>query len=622
MSVGGGCYKWQGSDAALGAVVCGHGTRCAMTHRPAEPVDPADADRAAGLLALLRAVAVQAPVGLLVFDTDLRYVLVNPQMAAMANTPAEQLLGRRVHDVFPDYNALTARVERVLDSGEPLVGFDVAGQVPGEDGRPHVWSLSAYRLVDEDGTVLGVAVTSTDVTAERRRERERAALARRLELLAAAGELLSGRLDERATVDRVLSLVVPAVAQWASVHLLDDADGSIRLAGARHGDPVVQPLLERVLGAFQVSTGQPFGAGRVIETGRPEDLPTMTVDMLEALAGGDPATLEGFLALRVTHGVVVPLAVRGSPFGALSLSLWPGPGEGAHVAALDGGIEFGSDAAGAVDARDELVRDVAARAAMALDNARLYARQREVAVTLQRSLLPKALPDVAGWDLAATYLPGAAGTEVGGDFYEAVLRGDGRLVFAIGDVMGRGVRAAAVMGQVRAALHGYALEGHPPAGILRRLNVMVSALEDSSIVTCLVGVLEVASAEMELACAGHVPPILATPTGCGPVPLGPGPPLGVPDAPYGSTRGRIPVGGALVAYTDGLVEARDQPVDDGIDALCSIVDDLLNATADPDHGPGATAEQICSSTVQRMGRGQDTDDDVAVLVLRRPPPSR
>ena len=573
-----------------------------------DPTRDRASDRASSLSALALAACDQAPAGLLVFDTDLRYVLVNPAMAAMANTPAEELLGRTVREAFPDYEALTSLVERVLATGEPLVGFDVTGSVPGEVGVSHVWSLSAYRLVDDDGGVLGAAVTSTEVTAERALERERAALGRRLELLAASGELLSGGLDETATIEGVLRLVVPAIAEWACLHLVDE-DGSIRLAALRHSDPARLPLLERALGAFQVDTSQPIGAGRVIGTGRAENLPHVTDDMLAALAAGDPDLYAAFLALDVSHGVVVPLTARGVTFGALSLSLSPDP-DGADGTA--GGVV---GAAEALVARQELVADVAARAALALDNARLYAQQHEVAVTLQRSLLPQSLPTVPGWDVAAQYLPGAAGTEVGGDFYEAVVRSDGRLVFAIGDVMGRGVRAAAVMGQVRAALRGYALEGHAPDGVLGRLNLMVTAMEDSAIVTCLVGTVDLASGEVELSCAGHVPPVRAGLDGsCDVVKLEPGPPLGVLGATYDVTSMRLAPGAVLAMFTDGLVEAREQPVDDGIAALCAALDGVLGR-ADGVEAP--VAEQVCAAAIALMGRGETTVDDVAVLVLRR-----
>lgn len=569
-----------------------------------DPVRPVAATGESAWLQLLHAVCEQSPSGLLVFDTELRYVLVNPQMAAMANLPVDHLLGRSVRDAFPEYEPLTMRVERVLATGEPLVAFDVAGAVPGEEGKEHVWSLSAYRLVDDQGTILGVALTSTDVTAARALEREREALATRLELLAASGELLSGELDQQATVEGVLSLVVPSVAEWACLHLLDEADGAIRLAALRHAQPAAQPLLERVLGGLQVTTDQPFGAGRVIATGRAEDLPRITDKMLASLAAGDEKLLTGLRKLRVSHGAVVPLTARGGTFGALSMSLPSDAVEASPKAGVLGKTSV---------AWQELVSDVAARAALALDNARLFARHYDVAVTLQRSLLPRSLPRLVGWEIAAAYLPGAAGTEVGGDFYEAFIGPDGRLVFAIGDVMGRGIRAAAVMGQVRAVLRGYALEGHAPAALLSRLNVMVSAMEDSSIVTCLVGMVDLASGDAEMACAGHVPPIRLEPTiACGAVPLDPGPPLGVLGPPYVTTSVRLAAGGTLVLVTDGLVESRDQPVDDGIAALCAALDEVPHLPEQP-----VTADALCQTAVSKMIRGQHAGDDVAVLVVRR-----
>jgi PAS domain S-box-containing protein len=558
------------------------------------------------LAPVLRATFDLSPSGLLVFDTELRYVLVNQQMASMANTPADQLIGRSVREMFGAYEELTTRVERVLATGEPLIGYDVVGKVPGEDHREHVWSLSVYRLVDADGTVLGVTVTSTEVTTARALERDRTELAERLQLLAASGELLSGGLDEQATITGVLDLVVPAVARWACLHLRDD-DGAVRLAASRHSDPELQGHLDRVLSALPITLDQPVGAGHVIATGESEDLPEVTDDMLVALADGDADLLDGLRSLGVEHGVVVPLIAGGAPFGALTLSVPAEPDQ------PDGGVTV-DDAARTLAARHSLLADLAARAALALENARLYARQHEVAVTLQRSLLPRSLPDLDGWDLGAHYRPGAPGTEVGGDFYEAVRRDDRRLVLAIGDVMGRGIRAAAVMGQVRAALRGFALEGHAPVGILRRLNVMVAAMEDPAIVTCLVAVLDLTTGDIELASAGHLSPLrVSDREPCAPLEIVPGPPLGVLGALYESSRARVAAGEGLVAFTDGLVESREQPVDEGIDALRAVLDEMLGDGA----GEELLPDELCTSAVAGMGRGGTTADDVAVLVVRR-----
>ena len=568
------------------------------------PTVPADQTAAPPSTPMVEAAFEQFPTGMLLFDPQLRYVLVNERMAAMANTPAAALIGRTVHDVFPDYNALTARIEAVLETGEPLVSHDVTGRVPGEDGT-HEWSLSAYRITGSNGEVLGVALTSTEVTATRALERERAAMGRRLEVLAGAGELLSGGLEQEAIVGKVLDLLVPGIATWASVHLVDATDGTIGLAGARHTDPAHQPLLDQVLTAFEITPDQPHGAGHVIATGLGEEVPDVPDEMLVELAAGAEDALSGLRALQVSRGLCVPLAARGNTFGALSLSL-PEPAE-------DGRDD---DPAGTMAGPRSLVHDVAARASLALDNARLYARQHEVAVTLQRSLLPQQLPKVPGLELAAQYLPGSAGAEVGGDFYEAVVR-DGLLVLAIGDVMGHGIRAAAIMGQVRAALRAYALEGHDPDRVLRGLNMTVAALEVSAIVTCLVATLDLRTGALQLASAGHLPPVLGTAGGeCRLLRLDPGPPLGVPDATaYELTEAELPAGGTLVLCTDGLVESRDQPVGDGLATLCRV---LARAMSSPLSTAELAGRAISGmGRLDELGRTDATADDLAILVVRR-----
>ncbi|MEO7979947.1 MAG: SpoIIE family protein phosphatase [Sporichthyaceae bacterium] len=574
-----------------------------MSTESAAPVDPPSGSL---LTPLLHAACEQFPTGLLLFDVGLRYVLVNAQMASMANTPAADLIGRSVHDVFPDYSALTERIEQVLATGEPLLDFDVRGTVPGEEGVQHDWSLSAYRLTGPDGTVLGVALTSTEVTALRSMERDRAAMAQRLGLLARVGDLLSGGLDTGATVDNVLRLVVPDIATWAAVHLVDQDDGRIMLAAARHTDPMQQPVLDQVLGSFQVTADQPYGAGHVIATGAAEQIPEVADPMLVELAEGSDDALADLRTLEVTSGISIPLSAAGVTFGALSCSL-PEPG----------GTPGSAERDQLLAAQRALLDDVAARAALALENARLYARQHEVAVTLQRSLLPQRLPDLPGTELAARYLPGAAGTEVGGDFYEALVRDDGLLVLAIGDVMGHGVHAAAVMGQVRAALRAYALEGHGPAGVLRGLAMTLAAVEEPSIVTCLVVLLDLDTGGAELASAGHLPPVLAGYGGCELVTLEPGPPLGVPDGEYATTQALLPPGGTLVLFTDGLVEARDQPVGDGLATLCDIVRHAARG------GASVSASEVADQAVAGMGRVDEqgrtdaTADDVAILVAHR-----
>jgi serine phosphatase RsbU (regulator of sigma subunit) len=256
-----------------------------------------------------------------------------------------------------------------------------------------------------------------------------------------------------------------------------------------------------------------------------------------------------------------------------------------------------------------LVEDIVRRAALALDNARLYEQQREVAVTLQRSLLPRSLPTLPTVSLCSRYLPGADGTEVGGDFYDAVLLPDGRLGLTVGDVMGRGVRAAAVMGQLRAALRGYALEGHPPDGVLRRVDSLVQALEDGELVTAVYGVLDPATGVLQLASAGHPGPVHLHADGrVSTVELDPGPPLGVGHLFAEVVTLQLAPGDIALFFTDGLVEDRSTPVYEGIDTLVGALRDM------PDRWRG-TADGACAAALHAMNRGPDHDDDIALLAV-------
>jgi serine phosphatase RsbU (regulator of sigma subunit) len=296
-----------------------------------------------------------------------------------------------------------------------------------------------------------------------------------------------------------------------------------------------------------------------------------------------PAPADG----EVRGEISVPLRARGRTFGSVTV-------------ARSGAM---------TDADDDLVENVVRRAALALDNARLYEQQREVAVTLQRSLLPRRLPDVAGLRLASRYLPGADGTEVGGDFYDAVALPADRVGVTVGDVMGRGVRAAAVMGQLRASLRGYALENHPPQRVLARVDALVQALEDGELVTAVYGVLEPATGALTIASAGHPAPVVVRADGdVTTLELDPSPPLGVAGQSFGAVHTRLAPGDTLLLFTDGLVEDRSLPVYEGIEKLCAgLAADARARSGCPD--------DVCAAALEVMGRGPSHDDDIALLAV-------
>ena len=304
--------------------------------------------------------------------------------------------------------------------------------------------------------------------------------------------------------------------------------------------------------------------------------------------------------LRIRSAIAVPLRARGRAVGVLSL---------VH------------SVSGRTHGDDELLlaRQLGDRAAVAIDNARLHERERERALTLQRSLLPQGLPAVAGLDTAARYLPArSGGGEVGGDWYDVIPLPGGRAAVVVGDVMGRGLPAAALMGQLRAAVRAYASQDQPPSDVLTSADELVRGLSDDVIVTCVYAVVDPRDGTVVVANAGHVPPLL----------LGGDPPDGVPgrravDAtgaplgaggaePYGERHLRMEPGQVLALYTDGLVERRDADLEVGLADLIAAVDPLA-----PD------LDAVC----ERVTAGVDRDDDVAVLMVRadrgsRPPSVR
>jgi serine phosphatase RsbU (regulator of sigma subunit)/anti-sigma regulatory factor (Ser/Thr protein kinase) len=260
----------------------------------------------------------------------------------------------------------------------------------------------------------------------------------------------------------------------------------------------------------------------------------------------------------------------------------------------------------AADERDHL-EELAGRLALAIDSARLLRQQIEIAHTLQRSLLPASLPRVPGAEVAVRYLPGAEGVDVGGDFYDVIPLPNGRIGLVVGDVMGRGVRAAAVMGQLRAAVRSYCLEGHPPAALLTRLDRLVATLEEGLLVTAFYAEWDPGFGFALCACAGHLPPLVRLPGGTAAyLEIDPAVPLGVGAQSYQEVEVPLPPGSLLLAYTDGLVEGPDLPVEDGMRQLAAAVTDATRAI------------EVCDAALHDLRPASGTrqyDDDIALLAL-------
>jgi anti-sigma regulatory factor (Ser/Thr protein kinase)/putative methionine-R-sulfoxide reductase with GAF domain len=247
----------------------------------------------------------------------------------------------------------------------------------------------------------------------------------------------------------------------------------------------------------------------------------------------------------------------------------------------------------------------AARAAPGIERARLFSafeHEHRMAVLLQRSLLPRALPEAAGIKIAARYLP--ARDEVGGDWYDVIELPRGLIGLAIGDVVGHGVRAAALMGQLRTALHAYAEEGHGPSLTLELVDRFVQSMGEYAMATAAYAIFDPETARLRIATAGHPPPIIISERGARVVDLSPGAPLG--GFPYGSCPEQevsLATGETVVLYTDGLVERRGVPLTESIEKLVSA---LANVTS---------AERVCQVAVEEMVPEEGLVDDVALLAM-------
>ncbi|WP_369140449.1 SpoIIE family protein phosphatase [Modestobacter versicolor] len=464
-----------------------------------------------------------------------------------------------------------------------------------------VWSTE-HRFTDDDVEVLEaltaqIALSVSRLQADEARDAavaEMAAANARLELLAETGRVLSGSLDVTEQVGALTQIVVPALGDWCWVVVADER-GRLRHLASAHRDPARAAELDGYVRAMTAGMTEHAAARVVTRTGRPVVAPQLdTAGIARALP--DPATRAALARLDPRSGVVVPLVARGQTLGALGVYM---TGErGRHT-----------------DAELETALEVGRRAGVALQQARLFGQQRQLAETLQRSMLT-APPAPDHCEIAVRYVPAAAGAEVGGDWYDAFVQADGATVLVIGDVVGHDSGAAAAMGQLRGLLRGIGRHtGGTPAEVLRGLDQASWGLDLDTMATALVARLEqdepelaVAETRVRWSSAGHPPPLLVSADGrvtvldCGAPDLL----LGVePDRLRTDRVATIERGGTLLLYTDGLVERRDRDLDAGIEELCRVLGGLA----------GVPLQQLCDRLLQRMYL-PDTEDDVALLAVR------
>ncbi|WP_131770461.1 SpoIIE family protein phosphatase [Candidatus Protofrankia californiensis] len=419
---------------------------------------------------------------------------------------------------------------------------------------------------------------------------------RRLGLLCEAGVRIGTTLDVRRTAEELVEMAVGEVADVVAVDLADSVlrgegpvvrDGSLRRVARSATTSEPGPFYQvGELVAFAPTTPQ----AQAVLTGQPVFEPDLSTAVSWLVQ--DPARAGEVIEKGTRSLITVPLRARGAVLGVVSF--------------------YRTKQSGPFEEDDlSLAEELVSRAAMSIDNARRFTGERALALALQRSLLPRTLPEQNAVEVAHRYLP--AESDVGGDWYDVIPLSSLRVALVVGDVVGHGIRAAATMGRLRTAVHNFAVLDLPPDELLTRLDDLVDridqeqAADDGDIIgaTCLYAIYDPVSRRATMARAGHPPPALVHPDGTVEFPEVPaGPPLGLGGQPFETAELDIADGSHLVLYTDGLVEDRDIDIDVGLGRLAA-------ALACPAGRPA----QICDAVMTAVPPAH-AGDDVALLVAR------
>ncbi|MGE5763949.1 MAG: SpoIIE family protein phosphatase [Mycobacterium leprae] len=452
------------------------------------------------------------------------------------------------------------------------------------------WASAVVRATTYTLPLAGLLVTTLrqlrllDVYAERevsRAETRARASADITEGLLASATALARAVGMTEVADVVVRTAAAGLGcRYAIVQLLDEAGTALRQAAVLGYDEISRRRLRRVPLAVDLPMTLVVRDGRPWYAETPEELAAFP-ELARLIVFARPGAL-----------AAAPMILSGRPVGALTV--WD-----------DRPRTFSAG-------ERELLVALAAQAAQALERASLYERQRSLADMLQHSLLPDRLPDLPAVALAARYLPASHGVDVGGDWYDCLELADGRLALVIGDVMGKGVRAATVMGQIRNAVRAYATLDPDPAAVLAGLDRLAATFPPDEIVTLAYLVLDPATGSVSIARAGHLPPMLLS-AGAEPRFLegGASPPLGVPTGHRATGVDAVPPGSLVLLYTDGLVEDRHAGLDRGMPALAAAAAAAFAAA------PRAHPEKLLDDILSTLGVFAAREDDVTVLAARR-----
>lgn len=519
-------------------------------------------------------------------ETDARTV-ARIRQALIEQRPISDIVLNYRKDGTSFWNEVT--ISPVVDGQGTLTHFvgvqaDVTVRVLAEAARNESREL-ARRAFDAERQARIAAEAAQEEAQIATQEAERAQ--RVLGLLAEATTLMAATLDVQEALTRLASLLVPFLGDWVAINLID-AGGNLTRATMRHRDGK-EELVERLADLQYVGLSPAAPLRRAIASRRSILLPDLDAETASGWTTEEIAGIAGRLGLG--SAMYVPLIARRRTLGAIALFA-------AEVGRFD-------------EAQLEILQELARRAALMLDNARLYDQEHQAALTLQRSML-SAVPEVPGLDIAALYIPGSDSAEIGGDWYDVMSLADGSTGFVVGDVMGHDIAAAASMGQLRSVLRAYAFQGGGPAEVLQRVDHLAQGLDVATLATCVyASATPVGGGGQRLAWsnAGHIPPLVRWQDGTVTA-LESGPPdvlIGIapPDQPRSQADAVLPIGSVLVMFTDGLVEGRARDLAEGVAEVGAIV-----AAHSPHDGSAALAERL-----RRYAVAKGQEDDICLLIV-------
>ncbi|MBG0851253.1 SpoIIE family protein phosphatase [Streptomyces spinoverrucosus] len=526
---------------------------------------------------------------------------IAPAFALHTDFPGADELARRLPEILPSMSVEeSARiVAQVLELGYPILEFSQNDRVPvtPDWGVPRRAERRARR--ERLATAMAAGESVPEELRDEAEDLEYVAVRERLEFLNEVSGKIGTSLDLARTIVEVSKAVVPRFTDVAGTYLREQV---VAGEGFPDGVPDTTTMWHRV--ALE-HTDEPGRWDDVVPVGEAMPFPAHT-PFFQCMTSGEPVLVPR-ISEQMGHAIasqfekrdirplitgrsmlVVPLKARHVVLGFMILLRHPERAEFNDMDRVTGA-------------------ELAARAGLVLDNARMYTFQESVAETLQDSMLPHIPPRMAGCDIATRYLPGTLLGRVGGDWFDSVKLPGARTAFVVGDVMGHGLNSAAMMGQLRTAVQTMAALDLPPAQLLRNLDDLAQRLGDTYLATCLYAVYDPIASELHIANAGHIPPVLVRaedghselldlPTGA---------PIGVGGVPFEAVRVRVEPGDRLVMCTDGLVEVRGEDIGVGLATLCESA-----------AHPAASMDDACDTIIRALNTRGGRKDDVALLMAR------